>query len=149
EQHLFRSTIMYRVALSLCLMAVSGLAVAQGGFINYDTPQVHPIDISPDGSFLAVCITGDNRVEFYDLGAGTPVAQGSVAVGIDPVTVRWRNNVEVWAVNHISDSVSIIDLTSGGVRATIATLDEPSDVVFAGSPQKAFVSCSQVNAIQV
>ena len=35
------------------------------------------------------------------------------------------------------------------VVATLKTADEPCDVVFAGTPERAFVSCSQVNKIQV
>ncbi|MCB1035313.1 MAG: hypothetical protein KDD47_15915, partial [Acidobacteria bacterium] len=52
-------------------------------------------------------------------------------------------------VNHISDSVSVVDLATGNVVATLATADEPADVVFAGSPQRAFVSCSQANLVLV
>lgn len=32
-------------------------------------------------------------------------------VGIDPVSVRFRTNNELWVVNHISDSVSVVDFT--------------------------------------
>jgi YVTN family beta-propeller protein len=52
-------------------------------------------------------------------------------------------------VNHLSDSVSVVDLAAGTVVATLATDDEPADVVFAGTPQRAFVSCSQANTVLV
>jgi YVTN family beta-propeller protein len=63
--------------------------------------------------------------------------------------VRARTNTEVWVVNHLSDSVSIVDLQHGRVIETLSTDDEPCDVVFAGSPQRAFVSCSQENTVLV
>ena len=51
--------------------------------------------------------------------------------------------------NYISGSVSILDLPSMRVVNTVATTNEPSDIVFAGSPQEAFVSCGQPNVVQV
>src|SRR5262249_8719487 len=46
-------------------------------------------------------------------------------------------------------SVSIVSLASLNVVATLAPGDEPCDVVFAGSPQRAFVSLAQENAVAV
>ena len=80
--------------------------LALADFVNFETPQVAPVALSPDGERLAVCNTADNRVEFFDLTAGdTPVSSGSVLVGLDPVSVRFRTNVEAWVVNQISDSI--------------------------------------------
>src|SRR5205814_5473597 len=58
-------------------------------------------------------------------------------------------NEEAWVVNLISDSVSIVDLATSRVVATLATGDEPADVVFAGSPPRAFVSCGQPSQVLV
>src|SRR5206468_5437228 len=44
---------------------------------------------------------------------------------------------------------SVVDLTALRVTATIDTLDAPADVVFAGSPPRAFVSCAGPNTVQV
>ncbi len=51
--------------------------------------------------------------------------------------------------NYISHSVSIVDLPTMRVMNTFATTNEPSDIVFAGAPQHAFVSCGQPNLVQV
>jgi len=119
-------------------------------FVNWETPPDHPVDLSPDGTILAVCNLPDNRVEFFDMSLGVPISLGHVAVGLDPVTVRFRTNGEAWVVNHISDTVSIVDVATRRVTATIDTLDEPHDVVFvAGSPQKAFVSMGEANSVRV
>ncbi len=118
-------------------------------FVNYETPPVSPIALSPDGLTLLVTNTADARVEIFSLASGTPVWTDSVFTGIDPVSVRFRGNGEAWVVNHVSDSVSIVDLSTRRVRATLSTEDEPCDVVFAGSPLRAFVSCSQANSVQV
>ena len=69
---------------------------------------------------------------------------GSIPVGLDPVTVRARSNTEAWVVNGISDTISIVDLMSMNVVATLYPGNEPADVVFAGKPNRAFVSVSQL-----
>ena len=80
---------------------------------------------------------------------GTPVLSAAIPTGLDPVSVRWRTAVELWVVNHTSDSVSVVDASRCVVKHTLQTADEPADVVFAGTPQRAWVSCSQVNTIQL
>lgn len=131
-----------------CCAVLSSLASAQP-LVNFESPHVHPLALSPDGTTLAACNTLDNRVELFDVSTGTPEWTASVPVGYDPVSVRFRTNSELWVVNHISDSVNIVSLATMSVIHTISTLDEPCDVVFAGNPQRAFVSCSQVNTIEI
>ncbi|MFN0130999.1 MAG: beta-propeller fold lactonase family protein [Phycisphaerales bacterium] len=118
-------------------------------FVNWENPHVHPIDMTPDGTRLLVCNTADARIEVFDVTTGTPIRIGSVPVGVDPVSVRARTNTQAWVVNHISDSVSVVDLGTMNVVASLRTADEPCDVVFAGTPQRAFVSCSQPSLVQV
>ncbi len=129
--------------------ALGSPAAGQSSFVNWETPQVRPLDITPDGDTLLAVNTADNRLEVFDLRSGRPVAQGSVPVGLDPVSVRARTNREAWVVCHVSDSVSIVDLTTMNVVATLRTLDEPADVAFAGNPLRAFVTCSQADAVLV
>lgn len=124
-------------------------AAAQSSFVNWETPHVHPVDLSPNGLTLAVCNTPDNRVLFFDVSVHPPVEIAAVPVGLDPVSVRFRTAEEVWVVNQISDSVSVVDVAALRVRATLHTLDEPADVVFRSSGSQAFVTCSQANAVQV
>lgn len=118
-------------------------------FVNFETPHVSPIAMTPDGTRLIVVNTADNRIEVFDLVPTTPKTLGTVAVGLDPVSVRAYSNTEVWVVNHISDSISVVNISTMNVVRTIQTADEPTDVVFAGTPQRAFVTASQVNKIQV
>ncbi|MCA9310044.1 MAG: hypothetical protein KDA21_02500, partial [Phycisphaerales bacterium] len=67
----------------------------------------------------------------------------------DPISVRARSNSEAWVVNHISDDISIVSLTTGNVVRTLRTGDEPSDVVFAGTDGRAFVSCAMDDQVMV
>jgi YVTN family beta-propeller protein len=129
--------------VAAALVATAAPAAAQSAsFVNWESPQSHPIDVTPDGRLLLAVNTADARLEVYDVSGGVPVRRGSVPVGLDPVSVRARTNGEAWVVNQISDSVSIVDLSSMHVRRTLLVGDEPADVAFAGSPQRAFVSLS-------
>jgi DNA-binding beta-propeller fold protein YncE len=134
---------------SLALASPAAPPAAQDGLVNWETPHVSPLAMTPDGSRLLAVNTPDNRLEVFDLSAGKPRPSAAIPVGLDPVSVRARTNDEVWVVNHVSDSVSVVALARGNVVATLDTDDEPCDVVFAGTPPRAFVSCSQANTVLV
>ncbi|HWN97407.1 MAG TPA: hypothetical protein VNT99_20415 [Methylomirabilota bacterium] len=136
----------------VCFVA-GGCALAANAaftnFVNFETAPVHPITLGPDGQTLAVCNLPDNRVELFDVSSGVPVPIGSVAVGLDPVTARFASSNELWVVNHISSTISIVDLAARNVIATLETPAGPSDLVFTGSPRRAWVTCSRTNAVFV
>lgn len=143
------------IALLLAALSPGSSTAGDAQFINFETAPVHPLDLSPNRSTLAACNLPDGRLELFDVSGpdAAPAPIDSIPVGIDPVSVRFRTDTELWVVNHISDSISVISLSGGPgqarVIATIDTLDTPADVVFAGSPLRAFVSCSRPNVIQV
>ncbi len=137
-----------------CLMLLVPMWACHGqittnNFFNWETAPVHPVALSPDGTRLVVCNLPDDRLEVFDVTSGQPVAVGSIPVGLDPVTVRFRTASELWVANYISDSISIVDLPTMRVVNTITSSNEPSDIVFAGTPQRAYVSCGQPNLVQV
>ncbi len=122
---------------------------SDSSYWNWETPHVHPIDLTPDHSLLLAVNLPDGVLQVFDVTGAVPTPAGSIPVGVDPVTVRARTNSEAWVVNHISDSISIIDLPTRRVRATISTGDEPCDVIFAGQPERAFVSLGRSNELRV
>jgi YVTN family beta-propeller protein len=124
-------------------------AAAQSSFVNWETPHVHPVDLTPDGAKLLAVNLADARLEVFDVRTGLPVPIFSVPVGLDPSSVRARTSTEAWVVNRVSDSVSVVDLVTRSVVATLTTEDEPADVVFAGTPERAFVSCSETDRVLV
>lgn len=141
---------MNRLFLSIALgLATVAPSQAQNAFVHWESPHAHPLELSADGTRLVAVNTADHRLEVYAVVAGLPQHQRSIPVGIDPVSVRLRGNAEAWVVNHMSDTISVVDIASGQLLRTIATGDEPADVVFAGSPQRAFVTLSSRNQLQV
>jgi len=137
------------VFVFLFLHLFSANAVPVENFINFEVAPQHSMDMSQDGKLLAVCNTPDGRVEFFDLSDALPLASMSIPVGLDPVSVHFRNPNEVWVVNKSSDTVSVIDLNYRSVKFTLDTLDEPNDLLFAGSPERVFISCATQSTILV
>jgi YVTN family beta-propeller protein len=124
-------------------------AAGTESFLNFESAPIHPVALNPDRSTLAICNLPDGRIELFSVDTGIPIPFASVPVGLDPVSLRFRRTNEIWVVNHISDSISVVDPFGHRVEATIQTADAPEDVVFAGRPLRAFVSCSSANIIQV
>jgi len=138
---------LYRTLLILLFTistVVSGNALAVENYTLFESGQVRPMAMSSDGATLFVVNTPDNRLEAYQVKSDGLVHKGSVLVGIDPVAVAVAPNGNVWVVNHVSDSVSIIDVSDVPNMHVISTLlvgDEPSDIVFAGTNSgRAFIT---------
>jgi DNA-binding beta-propeller fold protein YncE len=103
----------------------------------FETLQVRPLALSSDGQTLYALNTPDNRLEIFRVEGRGLQPVGSVVVGLEPVALALRNDGEVWVVNHLSDSVSIVTLDELGPRVsrTLLVGDEPRDIVF-GGPRK-------------
>ncbi len=120
---------------------------ARGGVPLFESPHVHPLELTPDGTRLLAVNTDDHRLVVFDVTEDPPRRLAEIPVGLEPVTVRARSNREAWVVNHLSDSVSRVDLDALVVVGTLLVGDEPTDVAFAQG--KAFVSVSQEDRVRV
>jgi len=118
-------------------------------FTTFESDQVRPLALSPNGKRLFAVNTPDNRVEIFSVKPGGLVHETDVVVGLEPVAVGALSNDELWVVNQLSDSVSIVRLeavnghTVARVVRTLLVGDEPRDVVFAGPNRKrAFITAA-------
>jgi DNA-binding beta-propeller fold protein YncE len=122
---------------------LAGPAGAQTSFVEFESGAVRPLALSPDGSKLFAVNTPDNRLEVFGVSPSGLTQTDSIPVGMEPVAVAARSNTEVWVVNHLSDSISIVDLslTPARVTRTLLVGDEPRDIVFAGTGgNRAFIT---------
>ena len=55
------------VRWGVILLACSA-ARAQSSFVNFETPHVHPMAMTPDGARLLVVNTADDNLEVFDAG---------------------------------------------------------------------------------
>lgn len=131
------------------VLAILALAAAPSSATSpltvFESGQVRPLALSPDGGLLFAVNTPDNRLEVFRVTGAGLRHRLSVTVGLEPVAVAVRSRTEVWVVNHLSDSVSVVELgpgaSSGRVVRTLFVGDEPRDLVFAGPDRsRAFVT---------
>jgi DNA-binding beta-propeller fold protein YncE len=126
---------------------VASLPPTTSSYALFETLQVRPVALSPSGRRLFALNTPDNRLEVFAVGTGgklTPLT--SVVVGLEPTAVAARSDDEVWVVNHLSDSVSVVRIDAqiaATVTRTLLVGDEPRDIVFAGTNRdRAFITCA-------
>src|SRR5436305_8651324 len=136
---------MARWAPVAAFLLFTASAARPASFVEFESGQVRPLALSPDRSRLFAVNTPDDRLEIFAVdAAGNLTHAGSVAVGLEPVAVAARTDGEVWVVNHLSDSVSIVDVSSNPPRVTrtLEVGDEPRHIVFAGGG-RAFITTAR------
>ena len=117
---------------------------APGSVTVFESGPVRPITLSADGQRLYVTNAPANCLEIYAVEGDLLRLASTVAVGLEPVAVSERNANEVWVVNHLSDSVSVVRLDgTPRVLRTLLVGDEPRDIVFAGpNRDRAFITAA-------
>lgn len=113
-------------------LAIAAASFAQSDpFANWESPQSHPIELTPNGQVLVAVNTADARLEVFDLAGGVPVRRGSVQVGLDPVSVRalakgmrdgqprgWVLQAGTFASARVGESISPAALLASGDLAS-------------------------------
>lgn len=113
---------------------------AKADFIGFESGQVRPIAKSIDGKQLLVTNTSNNSLDIFSINStGELSLEQSLPVGLEPVSVAIHQQT-AWVVNHVSDSISLIDIASTPAKIirTLLVGDEPKDIVFADN--KAFIT---------
>lgn len=129
--------------LAVLLVAATSARAGEGPFAAFESAPVRPAALSAAGDRLFVVNTPGAHLEIFAVDGSGLTRESSVPVGLEPVSVAVRNANEVWVVNHVSDSVSIVDVSATPPRVvrTLLVGDEPSDIVFAGpSDERAFIT---------
>ena len=129
------------------------------GRIAMMSPQFRPIIQS--GEFVYLANTPNNTIDVIDKKSNRIERQ--IPVGVEPVGLAIRpDGKELWVANHVSDSVSIIDIQTNSPsrflvvhtiqdfdpKTKATRFDEPVGVVFADD-HKAYVSLSSENQVAV
>jgi YVTN family beta-propeller protein len=148
------------INLLLCMIFVFSLnGQREIGHPPFMSPHFSPIVISQGKVFVAN--TPSDTIDVLDSKSGRVLRR--ISVGLDPISLAIRpDGHELWVSNHISDSVSVIDLdelkpTFMHVIATVQDIDpkskatrfdEPMGIAFADE-RKAYVALSSENKIAV
>ena len=129
------------------------------GHPTFSSPHASPIAVI--GGRVFVVNTPADTVDVIDVETREIVSR--ISVGIDPVGIAVRpDGKELWVSNHVSDSVSVIDINADSptylqILATVqefnpktkaTTFDEPVGIAFAGN-DKAYIALSSENQIAI
>jgi len=112
-------------------------ALPASDYTLFEADPVRPVAVLADSGLVAVANTVDDYLELLAPTANGVKACGAVKVGMRPVAVavvrQSRTDAELWVVNHLSDSLSIVHIDvagcAGEVTDTLPTGDEPRDIV--------------------
>ncbi len=130
------------------------------GHPTFASPHANPIAYSR--GYVYVVNTPADTLDVIRARTGAVVIR--INVGVDPVSVAVRpDRREVWVVNHVSDSVSVIDArpTSSTFHQVVHTVqdldagtyatnfDEPVGIAFASNSRKAYVALSPANRVAI
>ncbi len=118
-------------------------AVTNPEVTAFESGHVRPLAMNADSTKLYAVNTPDNALEIFDITDDGLVWNSSIPVGLEPVAIAVHNSGDIWVVNHVSDSISIIDGASvtPSVTRTLLVGDEPRDIVFAGpGVNRAFIT---------
>ena len=140
---------MFRLIIYL-LFAATCHAAAES-YSHFEARQTHPVRISADGSQLFALNTPDGRLSVFDISnpeVAAPLLIAEIPVGLEPVSLAQnpQNLDEVWVVNELSDSISVVSLSRKTAIAHIDTGDEPADIAFLEG--RAFVTAARDNTLQ-
>lgn len=123
--------------LSACTVITAGnqtVLPVSDGFTNFETEPVRPLVLSSDGRYLYALNTVDDRLEIFAAQEEGLRPIGETTVGLRPVALALHGN-EAWVVNHLSDSVSVVDISKPSrprITHTLQVGDEPRGIVVAG-----------------
>ncbi len=145
----FVAAMFLAVTISMFFLPTTAAAPPPPAVANFEPAQTNPVRISSDTTRLFATNTPNNSLSVFDVSKpDNPLLVAEIPVGVGPVSVNSLNDDEIWVVNQVSNSVSVVSVSKGIVIDTLSTALEPMDVVFAG-PHQAYVSCSRSNAIDV
>jgi len=153
----------YRFLALIALAVLSQLELTAAprklGYPSFLSPHARPILVHENRIF--VVNTPSDTVDVID--AKSRKITRRIDVGIDPVSLAVRpDGRELWVANHVSDSVSVIDINPKSrtylrvvdtvqdfdLRAKATRFDEPVGIAFA-SNEKAYVALSSENKIAI
>jgi len=112
-------------------------------YTNFESGQVRALAMDEDNRRLFALNTPNNTLQVFTINDdGSLSLTSSINVGLEPIALAIHDN-RAWVVNHLSDSISIVDIASAPMKVinTIQVGDEPRDIVFAGEQHnKAFIT---------
>ena len=135
------------LGIGIAPLKLASHTASSPAFVHFESPQVHPAVLTPAGNRLLVVNTPDGYLRVFNVTGAHPSKVDDIPVGLEPISVACANDSVAWVINFLSDDVSVVNLNTLHVRATLRVGDEPGDVVFANG--HAYVSVGGEDAVKV
>ncbi|HEY0987095.1 MAG TPA: hypothetical protein VGD80_08590, partial [Kofleriaceae bacterium] len=115
------------------------IGIAAPDYTLFEADPVRPVAVLESSGWVAVANTPDDVLEIFEPSRSGVRSCARLKVGMRPVAVavvrEERAHATLWVVNHLSDSISVVELDLGSCRAeltrTVQVGDEPRDIVVA------------------
>lgn len=120
--------------LLLCVFwLVASDGFAQSTFANFESPHARSIAVSKTGERMFALNTPNHSLWVYSLeDPAKPLKMAEIPVGLEPVSLAVRSDNEVYVVNHLSDTVSVVDVDRQVVVDTFLVGKRPGDIILEG-----------------
>lgn len=116
--------------------------------VAFPATPIHPLLFSGDGSTLYAINQPGARLDLLD--PVTLARTRQVPIGLGAVSVAARpGSSEVWVVDSIESCVSVVDPALAAVVRTIRVGAEPHGIVFTTNGDRAYVTCSAAERVDV
>ena len=120
----------------------------RGRTLNFPNRQVHPLAFAPGGGALLAVNQPASRLIALDLPSLAITAELPAGPGLTSVVVR-PGTSEVWTVDWWSSALSVFDLSTQAIVRTVRVGAGPVGIAFTPSGDRAYVTCSQVDRVDV
>ncbi len=120
----------------------------RGRTLNFPNRQVHPLAFAPGGNALLALNQPASRLISLSLPDLAIQAEIPAGPGLTSVVVR-PGTSEVWTVDWWSSAVSVVDLANQQIAHTVRVGAGPVAIAFTPSGDRAYVTCSQVDQVDV
>lgn len=119
----------------------------KGRALDYATHQIRPMASSADGAYLYVVNQPGSRLAVFEHPGLARVADVPLSPGL--VSVAERVPGEVWLVDAVQHSISIVDVATRTIQRTIRVGAEPHGLIFTPDKSRAYVACSAAQRVDV
>jgi DNA-binding beta-propeller fold protein YncE len=118
-----------------------------GRYLNFEVGHVQPMALSADRSLLYVVNTHGWRLAALDASTRQVAWEAPIGLGAASVVAR-PGTTELWVVDRVQSSISIVDTTLQAIVRTIRVGAEPHHVVFSPAGDRAWVSCAAARRVE-
>lgn len=120
----------------------------RGRWMLFESFPVDPVVfLSGTTRFFAINQPGSRLIEYAQ---GSSQKLQEIPIGLGAVSLARRPDAqEIWVVDQLGASVSVLRRSNGRTLRTIRVGAEPTGIVFSASGDRAYVSCSAIDAVDV